>query len=283
MLLSDLGLPSNLALWLAALLLGLSLVIGLLGGLIGLSLGTMRLPAMLMLGVPLPVAASANIFVSSVVGISGSYRHFRDGRVELRLVAIIGVPAFIAGFLGGYFSNQAPVNLLIGVAGVLILWQGIELALLAYRRHRDSRSDRPSEDQLDGSVGQFTVARTIGGAGASFGVGLMAGAIGLVLGSVRLPLIIRMLRVDPRIAAGSNLFIGMTMGALGWLGHVLHTRPDLALLVILLGPAVVGSYFGAKLTGRISVNLLLLVMGTLLTASGCMMLWRAASALFQGT
>ena len=279
MLLSDFGLPSDLALWLAGLLLVLSAFIGLLGGLIGLSLGTMRLPAMLMLGVPLPVAASANIFVSSVVGVTGSYRHFRDGRVRLRLVAIVGIPAFVAGFLGGYFSNQAPVNLLIGVAGVLILWQGIELALLAHRRRRDANSGEAHADQLDGSAGQFTVARTIGGAGASFGIGLLAGAIGLVLGSVRLPLIIRVLRVDPRIAAGSNLFIGMTMGALGWLGHMLHTRPDLALLAILLAPAMVGSYLGAKFTGKISVNLLLLVMGTLLTGSGCMMLWRALSSL----
>ena len=279
MLLSDLGVPSDLAVWLAALLLALSLVIGVLGGLIGLSLGTMRLPAMLMLGVPLPVAASANIFVSSVVAITGSYRHFRDGRVNLRLVAIVGIPAFVAGFLGGFYSPQAPVNLLIAVAGVLILWQGIELALLAYRRRRDANSDAAHDDDLEGSAGRFTVARTVGGAGASFGIGLLAGAIGLVLGSVRLPLIIRVLRVDPRIAAGSNLFIGMTMGALGWLGHMLHTRPDLALLVILLGPAVVGSYVGAKFTGRISVNLLLLVMGALLTGSGCMMLWRAISSL----
>ena len=163
MLLSDFGLPSNLAVWLAALLLALSLVIGLLGGLIGLSLGTMRLPAMLMLGVPLPVAASANIFVSSVVGITGSYRHFRDGRVKLLLVVIIGVPAFVAGFLGGYFSNQAPTNLLIAVAGGLILWQGIELALLAYRRRRDARSNQPGDDQLEGSAGQFTIARTVSG------------------------------------------------------------------------------------------------------------------------
>lgn len=280
MLLSDLGLPSSLAIWLAAVLLLLSLVIGLLGGLIGLSLGTMRLPAMLMLGVPLPVAASANIFVSSAVSVTGSYRHFCDGRVKLRLVVIVGVPAFIAGFMGGYFSNQAPVDLLIAIAGSLILWQGVELAWMAHRRRRDSRSNQPSEDQLDGSAGHFTVARTIGGAGASFGIGLLAGAIGLVLGSVRLPLIIRLLRVDPRIAAGSNLFIGMTMGALGWFGHVLHTRPDLPLIIVLLAPAVVGSYMGAKFTGSISVNLLLLVMGSLLTASGCMMLWRTANVLF---
>ena len=279
MLLSDLGLPSDLAVWLAGVLLAMSALVGVLGGLIGLSLGTMRLPAMLMLGVPLPVAASANIFVSSVVAVSGSYRHFRDGRVKLLLVLIVGAPAFVAGFLGGYFSNRAPVDALIAVAGGLILWQGIELGALAWRRRRDAHSDNPPDDQLEGSDGTFTATRIAGGAGASFGIGLLAGAIGLVLGSVRLPLIIRVLKVDPRIAAGSNLFIGMTMGALGWLGHMLHTRPDLALLAILLAPAVVGSYVGAKFTGRISVNLLLLVMGVLLTGSGCMMLWRAATAL----
>ena len=279
MLLSDFGVPSDLGVRLAALLLVMSLLVGVLGGLIGSSLGTMRLPAMLMLGVPLPMAASANIFVSSAVGIVGSYRHLRDGRVKLPLVLIIGVPAFVAGFLGGYFSNQAPANLLIGLAGVLILWQGFELVLLAHRRRCRSRSGEPPEDALEGSEGHYTVARTIGGAGASFGIGLLAGAIGLVLSTIRLPLIIRVLRVDPRIAAGSNLFIGMTMGALGWIGHLLHTRTDVSLLVLLLAPAIVGSYLGAKFTGRISVNLLLLLMGILLTGSGCMMLWRAATSL----
>lgn len=279
MLLSDLGLPSELAVWLAAVLLAMSLLVGVLGGLIGSSLGTMRLPAMLLLGVPLPVAASANIFVSSAVGVVGSYRHLRDGRVKLPLVLVIGLPAFVAGFLGGYFSNRAPANLLIGLAGGLVLWQGLELILMAYRRRRDLGTGEGERDPLEGSSGNFTVARTVSGIAASFGIGLLAGAIGLVLSTIRLPLIIRVLRVDPRIAAGSNLFIGMTMGALGWIGHMLHARTDLSLLVILLAPAIVGSYLGAKFTGRISVNLLLLVMGLLLTGSGCMMLWRGVSAL----
>ncbi len=277
MVLSDLGVPSDLAVGLALLLLVMSLLVGVLGGLIGSSLGTMRLPAMLFLGVPLPMAASANIFVSSAVGVVGSYRHLRDGRVKMPLVLIIGVPAFVAGFLGGYFSNQAPANLLIGLAGGLVLWQGLELILMAYRRRQESRKGAGQQDPLEGSSGHFTVARTASGVAASFGIGLLAGAIGLVLSTIRLPLIIRVLRVDPRIAAGSNLFIGMTMGALGWIGHMLHTRTDLSLLVILLAPAIVGSYLGAKFTGRISVNLLLLVMGVLLTGSGCMMLWRGVS------
>ena len=272
----ELGLPSYLPIWLAAVLLALSFVIGMMGGLIGLSLGTMRLPAMLFLGIPLPAAASANILISSLTAISGSYRHLRDGRVKLPLVLVVGVPAFAAGFLGGFFSARAPVNLLIAAAGVLILWQGIELGLLAKRR-AGGRHDE--DDTLTGSEGRFTPSRLVGGSSASFGLGLLAGAIGLVLGSVRLPLIIRVLQVDPRIAAGSNLFIGMIMGTLGWIGHLFNEPTNLALLLILGVPAVAGSYIGARLTGRISVNLLLLIMGGLLTVSGGMMLWRGISAL----
>ena len=273
----ELGLPSYLPLWLAAVLLALSFIIGMLAGLIGLSLGTMRLPAMLLLGVPLPAAASANILISSLTAISGSIRHLRDGRVKLPILLVAGLPAFIAGFLGGFFSGRAPVYLLFVLAGVLILWQGTELALLARRRSRGT--DHSSDDKLEGSEGQFTPVRLVGGGAASFGLGLLAGAIGLVLGSVRLPLIIRLLQVDPRIAAGSNLFIGMVMGGFGWVGHLFNQPTNLALLLILGVPAVVGSYIGARLTGRISVNLLLWIMGGLLTVSGIMMLWRGFSAL----
>ena len=92
MILSDLGLPSDLTVWLAVLLLCLSFIIGVLGGLIGLSPGTMRLSAMLLLGIPLPVAASANILASSLTAISGSYRHLRDGRVKTPHRPIVGLP-----------------------------------------------------------------------------------------------------------------------------------------------------------------------------------------------
>ena len=280
MLLSDFVLPSDLAAWVAGLLFALSFVIGMLGGLIGLALGTMRLPAMLLLGVPVPAAAGANILVSSLTAIAGSYRHLRDGRVKLPLMLAVGLPSFAGGFIGGFYSGRAPANLLIGLAGGLILWQGVEMGLLARRRMRSSHHIHQPEDELAGSAGRFTVVRLIGGGGVGFGIGLLGGSIGLLLGSVRLPLMIRILRVDPRIAAGSNLFIGMAMGALGWVGHLLYQSPDLSLLIILGLPAIAGSYLGAKLTGRISINILILIMGALLTVSGLMMLWRAVSTLF---
>ena len=73
-------------------------------------------------------------------------------------------------------------------------------------------------------------------------VGLVGGAVGLILGSIRLPTLIRVLRVDPRIAAGTNLFIGFVMGSVGWVGHAVQGQVDYPLLVLMGSSAMAGSY-----------------------------------------
>ena len=274
-----LGLPHELLLWHVSLLFASSFFIGLLGGLIGLALGTLRLPLMLLLGIPAPAAAGTNILISSVAAIVGSYRHLRDGRVQVRIVMVVGLPTFAGAFIGGLFSSRAPENLLIGLIGGLILWQGIAMTLLARRQSKSAAERRRGADEPDSSGGAYPAARFVATGGAGLGIGLLGGAVGLLLGSVRLPLMVRILRTDPRVAAGSNMLIGMVMGALGWVGHLLYGQFDWKLLLILGPTAIVGSYLGARLTGRIDRNLLILVMGAALTGSGIMLLWRSLSVL----
>ena len=54
MTLDELGLPSDVLVWKAVLLTTISFAVGLLGGFVGLALGTMRLPALLLLHYPRP-------------------------------------------------------------------------------------------------------------------------------------------------------------------------------------------------------------------------------------
>ena len=106
-------------------------------------------------------------------------------------------------------------------------------------------------------------------------VGLLGGAVGLILGSIRLPALIRILKVDPRIAAGTNLFIGFFMGALGWIGHVAQGEVNYPLLAMMGSGAMVGSYFGAKLTGKVNLNTLNGAMGLVLLVVGALLVWQA--------
>lgn len=273
--LSALGLPSSVPLWEALFLTVLSYGVGVLGGIVGLALGTMRLPFLLLLGLPAPVAAGTNILVSTLSAATGSVRHFRERRVDPRVVAVQGIPAVLGAFLGGFASGVAPEALLIALAGVLVVWQGFELLLRA-------RRERPRESPVVSSAsrppshgGSWTAGRIVAEALVGFAIGLLGGAVGLILGSLRLPALITILGIDARVAAGSNLVIGFLMGAFGWVGHVARGQVDYPLLVLMALTGMVGTYQGARLTGKLSLRGLLALMGGVLLTVGGLLLWDA--------
>ena len=264
-------LTSDVLLWQALLLTAVSGLVGVLGGFVGLALGTMRLPALLLMGIPAPSAAGVNIMVSSLSALTGSIRHLREGRVNLRIVLIMGVPAFVGAFIGGFGSRWAPEALLVSLAGVLVFWQGVEFLIRVIPRGGGPGSGR---ENPWGGTPAFTGNRMALEAGIGLAVGLLGGAVGLILGSIRLPALIRILRVDPRIAAGTNLFIGFVMGSVGWIGHLAQGHVNYPLLAMMAASAMVGSYYGAKLTGRVSLDKLIGVTGVALLVVGVLLVWQ---------
>lgn len=267
--LSAFGLPSAVPLWEALFLTALSYGVGVLGGIVGLALGTMRLPFLLLLGMPAPVAAGTNILVSTLSAATGSVRHLRERRVDVRVVAAQGIPAVLGAFVGGFGSGVAPEALLVALAGVLVVWQGVELLLRARRESPvASQANQPPGGRW--SAGRITAEAVIG-----FAIGLLGGAVGLILGSLRLPALITILGIDPRVAAGSNLVIGFLMGAFGWVGHVARGQVDYPLLGLMVLTGMVGTSQGARLTGALSLRGLLRLMGGVLLAVGTLLLWDA--------
>ena len=278
---SEIEFASGIVLWKAVLLIAISFAVGILGGFVGLALGTIRLPAMLLLGMSAPIAGGTNILVSGLACLSGSIRHLREGRVNVRIVLVMGIPAFVGAFIGGFLSDVAPEGILILLAGLLVFWQGIEFLIMARERRREGATNTNMfGGELSGSAGMFTPGRMSAEAGIGLGVGLLGGAVGLILGSIRLPALIRILQVDPRIAAGTNLFIGMFIGAFGWVGHVLQGEVDYVLLVLMGGAAMIGSYYGAKITGKVQLTSLILAMGLVLMAVGAILTVRGATDVF---
>ena len=271
--LQDLGLPSEALLWQAVLLTVISFGVGIVGGFVGLALGTVRLPVLLFLGMPSTLAAGTNIIVSTASSLFGALRHMREGRVDLRVVLIMGVPSFAGAFLGGYYAGAAPEGVLVLVVGILVLWQGIELAAKAGAAAESTGA--PGAAMADALAGG-TDRRRHPALAAAMGlvIGVTGGAVGLILGSLRLPGLIRVLGMDPRIAAGTNLFIGFAMGASGWTGHVARGQVDYPLAVLMGLSAVAGVNTGARQTGRAGLRTLLASMGAVLIVVGVLMAWR---------
>jgi hypothetical protein len=222
---------------------------------------------MLLMGMAAPTAGGTNILVSSISSIFGAIRHIREGRVNFRLVLIMGGPAFAGAFIGGFLGGRVSETILLSAAGLLVLWQGIELRMRG-------RAVAAADD----FVTEYSGKRMFLGGGMGLAVGLLGGAVGLILGSIRLPALIRILKVDPRIAAGTNLVIGFVMGSLGWVGHAIKGDVDYQLLILMGAGAAVGSYFGAKLTGKVDLATLVGAMGYVLLAVGAILIWRGVTA-----
>jgi hypothetical protein len=227
----------------------------------------MRLPAMLLMGMAAPTAGGTNILVSSISSIFGAIRHLREGRVNFRLVLIMGGPAFVGAFIGGFMGGKVSETILLSAAGLLVLWQGVELRMRG-------RAVAAADD----FVTNYSGKRMVLGGGMGLAVGLLGGAVGLILGSIRLPALIRVLKVDPRIAAGTNLVIGFVMGSVGWIGHAIKGDVDYQLLTLMGAGAAVGSYYGAKLTGKVDLATLVGAMGYVLLAVGVILIWRGVTA-----
>ena len=269
---SFLTFTSDISILVALVLTFISFCVGVLGGFVGLALGTIRLPIMLLLGIDPRIAAGTNIITSSISSFFGAVKHIKEKNVNTRIIFFMGIPATIGSFIGGLLSPYVPVNLLLISAGALVLWQGIEFIFLGFSKETklsDALGNQEPRLQGDFRKSNIAIESSLG-----LSIGTLGGAVGLILGSIRLPAIIRILKIDPRIAAGSNLFIGFFMGIAGVIGHSFNNHVDYMLMGLMASAAALGSYIGANYTNKVDINKFILILGAVLSVVGVFLVLR---------
>ena len=264
----------SLDLWQMVALALISFLVGLLGGFVGLALGTMRLPAIILTGMDPQIAAGTNILVSALAALAGGYQHLREGRVDRSVVLWLGIPSITGAFVGGLFGGLAPAGLLILIVGLLVMWQGVEVLSLSRRLRSRCKPELGPEIKTLGSHSVRSKV-TVGG---SIGllIGLLGGAVGLILGSLRIPLMVRLMNMNPRMAAGSNLVIGASLGLFGFVGHGIRGEVDLPILLAMSSTGMVGANIGARYTGRADTGFLVLVLSVVLWVVGIILVTQGA-------
>jgi uncharacterized protein len=226
---------------------------------LGLVLGTLRLPFIVVAtGSPL-AAAGTNIAISAAAAGAGGLRHAREGRVDWRVVSWIAFPSAAGAVLGALIADDVPESLLYGVIAVVLLWSGVDLAL------------RPIQPRPRRRL------RLVPGTGLAFVIGVLGGAVGVILGTLRMPALIRSVGMDVRRAAGTNLVVGFFLGVAGFATHTVERGVDWAVLAAGLAGAIPGGWLGARATGRIPENTLRLALGATLVLVGAAFAVRAVT------
>jgi uncharacterized membrane protein YfcA len=283
----------------------LGFVIGFVGGMVGLVLGVLRL-VFIILGVessfsstssssPVGVAAGTNIGVSTLGAAAAAVRHFRQKNISFHPFLIMAATGSIGGFFGSVFTNYVPVNILLGLIAIIVLYEAAVI-IKSSRRKKDEgmrRSNNSKEEDnnmnlIHGSSSalpfnpsipshisgvtrwQFIFTESFIG----FGIGFVGGLVGLLLGSVRLPAMISVLKMETKVAVGTNLAASSLTGAAGLVGHLVNGNVNFLVMGTMGPAAMLGGYLGAKYTSRFSEGSLKLIIGIVLIVVTGIIIWR---------
>ena len=211
-------------------------------------LGTLRLPAILLAAGNPAAAAGTNIAISAAAAASGGWRHARAGRVDWRVVTWMAPPSVAGAIAGALLAGELPERLLLGTVAAVLAWNGFDLVArpVGPRARRDPRL-WPA---------------------AAFGlaIGVVGGAIGVILGTLRMPALLGAVGLSPHRAVGTNLVVGFALGVAGFAAHAARLQVDWALLAAGLSGALPGAWLGARVTGRFSEETLRRLIGLALLA-----------------
>jgi uncharacterized protein len=221
-------------------------VAGFLGAAVGLVLGTLRLPLVLLLSGNASSAAGTNIAISAAAAASGGWQHSRAGRVDWRVVAWMTPPSIAGAFLGGLLGHLVPETILFTGVALVLAWNGVDLLF------RPIAARPAGQPRLGPAVG------------FGFAIGLVGGAIGVILGTLRVPALLRAVGMTPHRAVGTNLVVGFFLGVFGFAAHAIRLEVEWAILAAGLVGAVPGALLGARMTGRLSERTLRQALGVAL-------------------
>jgi len=277
--------------WTAAQVVLLGFVGGILSGFIGSGGAFFMTPGMMNLGVPGVVAVASNIAHKFGKAMMGSKKHGELGNVDRRLggflvfTSFVGIQiaVWITGFLfkgGGGGSHGeggggAAADLYISLVFICIL------SLVAVSMLRDALRTRPENGDTGPSRKiaaclsrlhlppyiYFPVADVRISLWILMLVGLatgyLAGTIG-VGGFIGVPAMIYVFGLPTAVAAGTELYLAMFMGAFGainyaWLGYV-----DIRLTMLMYLGSLFGVYIGAYGTKVVKEVVIRLVTGAII-------------------
>jgi uncharacterized protein len=250
-------------------------IISFIGGMVGLVLGIIRLPFILSTGLNVAESVGTNIGVSTLGAITAAIQHLRNKTISFTIFIIMALTGALGAFIGASLTKNVPINFFLILVGLIISYESFTLLkdnINITRNNKISKQNnndkKITENRLNlnqKSIKQKSpyydifVQSIIG-----FLIGILGGLVGLVLGSIRLPAMINILKTEPKIAVGTNMLISSVMGMAGFIGHLINNEVNFLYLIVLGPSAMIGGFLGAKYTNRLSASTLKKLIGLVL-------------------
>ncbi len=216
--------------------LTLALLIGVTLGLLGGGGSMLTLPILTYVaGMETRPAIASSLFVVAVTSATGVIAHARAGRVRWRTGVVFGAAGMTGAFIGGRLAGHLPARaLMIAFAAMMV---AAAIAMIRGRR-----------GAADAAVRDVPVVRVLA---QGVVIGLVAGIVGAGGGFLVVPALVLLGGLGIEAAVGTSLVVISMQSFAGFAGHLGHVDVDWPLTLMVTGAAVIGSFVGGALTGKV--------------------------------
>lgn len=253
------------------LALALSIVIGLMLGLLGGGGSILTVPMLVYVLHVEPKMAIVTSFV--VVGISSLMAlipHARRSSVCWKSGMFFGLAGMLGAFGGGRLASHFPADLLMALFGLISLSTGLLMLLGSKPQTTDALATEP----LRVCPLRVPYLRVLFD---GFFVGALTGMVGIGGGFLIVPALTLLVGLPMQGAVGTSLLV-IAMNALaGLTGYSQHVGLDLNLTVTVTAGAIVGSAIGGLLSGYVKPELLRRSFGALVVLVAGYVLYQAVT------
>ncbi|MDD5035211.1 MAG: sulfite exporter TauE/SafE family protein [Methylococcaceae bacterium] len=227
-----------------SLVIPLSLVIGLLLGLLGGGGSILTVPMLVyLLGIEPKSAIASSLVMVAVASLTAMIHHARVGCVCWKTGFLFGTAGMMGAYLGGRLAAFIPGGVLLILFAVIMLITAY--AMLRGRRVVENPGPMPL-CPLHLPLGPILFDGLL--------VGTITGLVGVGGGFVVVPALNLLGRLPMHAAVGTSLLVIAMNSCAALAGYAQHVEIDPLLVSVVTGMAIVGSLIGGMLSHRIAAR-----------------------------
>ncbi|MEH7885607.1 sulfite exporter TauE/SafE family protein [Bacillus sp. JJ1609] len=215
-------------------------LISVLSGFFGVGGGFILTPILLLMGFSPLQAITTSLFFTVGTSLSGITAHIKLKNILWKEGLIMGTSGIAATQLARPMVYYLEAR---GWDDIVIPFMYI--VLLAYFAISMIRQGKKSDEGVIAPE-SFSVPKLLS---IGFVGGFASAALGVGGGFIIVPLIITMLGFNPKKAVGTSLFAVLLIVTVGFVSYAVKTDIDYVIGLMLIAGGLIGSQFGARLTG----------------------------------
>ncbi len=253
-------------------LIAIGFGVGALGGFFGVGGGFLAGPLMFWTGVPMNFVVGTDLAHMTGGSVVAARKHRILGHVDVKLGAVMVAGTVVGVEIGARIIERlkeaGQIDQVIGITYIVILliisvFTGIE-SLKAIRMVRNSETEEDDviafqgiKQRVQGIHLPPMISFPVSGIqsislwivlGVGVSTGILAGALGVGGGFVRMPMLVYFLGVPTHVAVGTDLFEIVISAGFGTFTHALKGNVDVLMALVMQTGAIIGAQIGATAT-----------------------------------